>query len=202
MERLKANEQKSGLPIDYYYLGGGDKNNADRGGQIQKVNLETLEKSLATSGPIKVISGQADLMFRAITDKQAAKLPTWNSELQLIEHSTGVLSSQAYTKKLNRDAELLADASERAAVSALLLTGATYPQQTLNNAWGLMLRNQFHDNLPGTSIPKVYEHSWNDGIIALNQFAGVYKDAIGALVQTLNTDVTGVPIVVYNLLSI
>ena len=202
LERLKANEQKSGLPIDYFYLGGGDKNNADRGGQIQKVNLETLEKSLATSGPIKVISGQADLMFRAITDKQAVKLPIWNSELQLIEHSTGVLSSQAYTKKLNRDAELLADASERAAVSALLLTGATYPQQTLNNAWGLMLRNQFHDNLPGTSIPKVYEHSWNDGIIALNQFAGVYKDAIGALAQTLNTDVTGVPIVVYNPLSI
>lgn len=65
-----------------------------------------------------------------------------------------------------------------------------------------MLRNQFQDNLPGTSIPKVYEHSWNDGIIALNQFAGVSKDAIGTLAQTLNTDVPGVPIVVYNPLSI
>ncbi|MCX6309436.1 MAG: glycosyl hydrolase-related protein [Bacteroidia bacterium] len=202
LERLKEDENKSGLPIDYFYLGGGDKNNADRGGSVQTVNMETLEKSYATPGPIRVIASEADLMFRAITDKQAAKLPTWNSELQLIEHSTGVLTSQAYTKKLNRDAELLADASERAAVSALLLTGATYPQKTLNNAWGLMLRNQFHDNLPGTSIPKVYEYGWNDGIIALNQFAGVYKDAVGALAQTLNTDVPGVSIVVFNPLSI
>ncbi len=202
VERLKENENKSGLPIDYFYLGGGDKNNADRGGAVQTVNIETLEKSYATPGPIKVIASEADLMFRAITDKQAAKFPTWNNELQLIEHSTGVLTSQAYTKKLNRDAELLADASERAAVSALLLTGSKYPQKTLNNAWGLMLRNQFHDNLPGTSIPKAYEYSWNDGIIALNKFAGVYKDAIGALAQTLNTDVAGVPIVVFNPLSI
>ncbi len=202
LERLKENENKSELPIDYFYLGGGDKNNADRGGSVQTANIEILEKSYATLGPIKVIASQADLMFRTITDKQAEKLPTWNSELQLIEHSTGVLTSQAYTKKLNRDAEIIGDAAERAAVSAKLLTGFSYPQTELNNAWGLMLRNQFHDNLPGTSIPKVYEHSWNDGIIALNQFAGAYQDAIGALAQTLNTDVEGVPVVVFNPLSV
>ena len=84
----------------------------------------------------------------------------------------------------------------------ILLKGAEYPYGALNHAWGLMLRNQFHDNLPGTSIPKAYEYAWNDGIIALNQFAGVYKDAIGTLAQSLNTDVPGVPVVVFNPLSI
>ncbi|MCD6354990.1 MAG: alpha-mannosidase [Prolixibacteraceae bacterium] len=202
LERLKENQGNSGLPIDFFYMGGGDKNNADRGGSPRKVSLETLEKCYATEGPVNVISGQADLMFRAITDKQAAKFPTWNKDLLLIKHSTGVLSSQAYTKKLNRDAEILANASERAAVAAHLLNGAEYPYAALNSAWGLMLRNQFHDNLPGTSIPKAYEYGWNDGIIALNKFAGVYKDAIGTLAQSLNTDVPGVPVVVFNPLSI
>ena len=202
LERLEKNKQVSGLPIDYFYMGGGDKNNADRGGAVQQESTETLKKTQETKGPVKVIAGKADLMFEAISNEQAQKLPTWNSELQLIKHSTGVLTSQAYTKKLNRDAELLGDAAERAAVSAKLLAGSRYPQAELNNAWGLMLRNQFHDNLPGTSIPKVYEHSWNDGIIALNQFAGAYQDAIGALAQTLNTDVEGVPVVVFNPLSI
>lgn len=202
LDRLEKNKQLSGLPVDYFYMGGGDQNNADRGGVVQKISLETLKSSLQTKGPVRVIAGKADLMFNAITNEQAKKLPTWNSELQLIKHSTGVLSSQAYTKKLNRDAEILGDAAERAAVSAKLLAGSGYPQAELNNAWGLMLRNQFHDNLPGTSIPKVYEHSWNDGIIALNQFAGVYQDAVGALAQTLNTDVVGVPVVVFNPLSI
>ena len=82
------------------------------------------------------------------------------------------------------------------------MTGATYPAGALNHAWGLALRNQFHDTLPGTSIPKAYEYAWNDGIIALNQFAGVYADAIGSLARSLNTDVPGVPLVVYNPLSI
>jgi alpha-mannosidase len=202
LSRLEMNRERSGLPIDLFYMGGGDKNNADRGGSPQRVSLETLEQSYATEGPVKVIAGQADLMFRAITDEQAEKFPTWRSDLLLTEHSTGILTSQAYLKQLNRDSELLADAAERAAVSASLLTGAAYPQDVLNQAWGLTLLNQFHDNLPGTSIPKAYEYAWNDGIIALNQFAGVHTDAVGALSRSLNTDVPGVPLVVYNPLSL
>lgn len=202
IERLEKNKSISGLPVDYYYMGGGDKNNADRGGAVQQISLETLKKISETKGPVRVIAGKAGLMFNAISDEQVKKFPAWNSELQLIKHSTGVLTSQAYTKKLNRDAEILADAGERAAVAASVLTGAVYPRSALNQAWGLVLRNQFHDNLPGTSIPKVYEYSWNDGIIALNQFAGVCQDAAGALAQMLNTDVAGVPVVVFNPLSV
>jgi alpha-mannosidase len=202
LERLEENRKRSGLPIDYYYMGGGDQNNADRGGTIQNVSLETLKESQETKGPVNVIAGKADLMFRAITDEQAQKFPTWEKDLLLIKHSTGVLTSQAYAKKLNRDAEISADAGERAAVAAHLLNGAEYPYGTLNQAWGLMLRNQFHDTLPGTSLPKAYEYAWNDGIIALNLFAGIYKDAIGTLAQSLNTNVPGVPLVVFNPLSI
>ncbi|MFC1762159.1 alpha-mannosidase [Planctomycetota bacterium] len=201
LDRLRDNEKVCGLPIDYYYMGGGDRNNHDRGGTPQKESLENLETCYATPGPIKVVAGPADLMFRAITDEQMAKFPTWNMDLLLIQHSTGVLSSQAYCKQLNRDGELLADAAERAAVTAHLLTGARYPADALKQAWGLLLRNQFHDTLPGTSLPEAYECAWNDGIIALNQFDGAYKDAIGSLARSLNTDVPGVPVVVYNPLS-
>ena len=202
LERLLKNKEEIGLPIDYFYIGGGDANNADRGGVIQKVSLETIEKMSKTDGPVNVVVGKADIMFNAITDEQAKKFPVWEKDLLLVKHSTGVLTSQAYTKKLNRDAELLADATERAAVSAHLLKGFNYPYKSINKAWELVLRNQFHDNLPGTSIPFAHEQGWNDGIIALNKFAGVYKDAIGTLAKTLNTDVPGVPVVVFNPLSI
>ena len=83
-------------------------------------------------------------------EEQAKKFPVWEKDLLLVKHSTGVLSSQAYTKKLNRDAELLADATERAAVSSHLIGGFNYPKNAINSAWELVLRNQFHDNLPGT----------------------------------------------------
>ena len=202
LKRLQKNKEEIGLPIDYFYIGGGDANNADRGGVIQKVSLETIEKMSKTDGPVNVVVGKADIMFNAITDEQAKKFPVWEKDLLLVKHSTGVLTSQAYTKKLNRDAELLADATERAAVSAHLLEGFDYPYKSINKAWELVLRNQFHDNLPGTSIPFAHEQGWNDGIIALNKFAGVYKDAIGTLAKSLNTDVPGVSVVVFNPLAI
>ncbi|MBM4153204.1 MAG: alpha-mannosidase, partial [Kiritimatiellaceae bacterium] len=181
LERLQENKERSGLPIDFYYLGGGDKNNADRGGAPQQVSLKTLEKCLATKGPVTVIPGRADLMFNAITDEQAALFPTWEKDLLLIQHSTGVLTSMGYTKKLNRDAEILANAAERAAVSAHLFSKAVYPAGQLQKGWELVLRNHFHDTLPATSIPIAHEYAWNDGIIALNQFSGVYADSVGSL---------------------
>ena len=202
LKRLKENEKVCGLPIDYFYVGGGDANNADRGGVVQNVSLELIEKMSKTQGPVNVVVGKADLMFNVITDEQASKFPVWEKDLLLVKHSTGVLSSQAYTKKLNRDAELLADATERAAVSAHLMQGFKYPYKSINKAWELVLRNQFHDNLPGTSIPKAHEQGWNDGIIALNKFAGIYKDAIGTLAKSFKTDLPGVPVVVFNPLSI
>lgn len=202
LEHLQDNKEKSGLPIHYIYMGGGDRNNADRGGTPRKVSLETIEKCYSTNGPVNVIVDSADLMFRAITDKQAMNLPTWKKDLLLIKHSTGVLTSQTYTKQLNHKSELLINAAERAAVSASVFSGVGYPAGQLNDAWKLVLRNQFHDILPGTSIPAAQAYTWNDGMIALNQIEGVYTDAIGSLAHSLNTDVPGVPLVVYNALSI
>ena len=75
------------------------------------------------------------------------KFPTWNSDLLLIKHSTGVLTSQTYTKQLNRDGELLADAAERAAVSAVFMSKVAYPSEQLLQGWKLLLRNQYHDIL-------------------------------------------------------
>ena len=34
-----------------------------------------------------------------------------------------------------------------------------YPQAELHEAWKILLRNQFHDILPGSSIHEVYEDS-------------------------------------------
>ena len=61
---------------------------------------------------------------------------------------------------------------------------------------------QFHDIIPGTSIPKAYEYAWNDQVLAMNQFAGVLSSATDAVASALNTQAAGTPIVVYNPLNI
>ena len=196
-DRLQKDGEKSGVFADYAYYGTGD-----RGGAPSQRSVRWLETSLHTEGPVHVFSGRADQMFRDITDAQKAKLPVYKGDLLLTEHSAGSLSSEAYMKRWNRKNELLADAAERASVAASVLGAASYPREKLHRAWELVLGGQFHDLLPGTSLPKAYEFTWNDEIIALNCFAETLQDGVGGVARALDTRGDGVPLVVYNPLSI
>lgn len=111
-------------------------------------------------------------------------------------------ANTAYHKRRNRKNELLADAAEKASVAAEWLGGRLYPLKRLNDAWTLVMGGHFHDNLAGTSTPKAYEFTWNDDVIAMNQFASVLTSATGAVTSALNTRGSGPPIVVYNPLAI
>ena len=75
---------------------------------------------------------------------------------------------------------------------------ADYPSEKLTKSWNLVLGSQFHDILPGTSIPKAYEYAWNDEFIAANGFAEVLKNSVKALSSKMNTQTTGRSILVFN----
>ncbi len=106
-------------------------------------------------------------------------------------------------KKYNRQNELRADAAERLATMAdWLYGGTTYPQERLNKSWARFLWHQFHDDLTGTSIPEAYTFSWNDELLALNEFGAEVTHAAGVLAKALDTTADGVPLVVCNTLSI
>jgi len=224
IKRIQENGEKSGLFVDYHYYGTGDI-----GGSPQEPSVKLLEaivtKGLAVlpppqapgqryqppptgpevqvgDGPLNVISATAEQMFLDIKPEQTARLPRYKGDLLLTEHSAGSISSQTYMKRWNRQNEVLADAAERASVAAEWLGGRPYPRERLNNAWTLVLGGQFHDILPGTSIPKAYEYSWNDEVLAMNQFAGVLTSATEALASGLNTQAKGTAIVVYNPLNV
>lgn len=198
ISRLDANGAKSGLFTDMMYYGVGDQ-----GGAPQESSIKMIEQALATTnGDVRVISARADQIFRDITDAQKEKLPRYKGDLLLTQHSAGSLTSQAYMKRWNRLNETLAEAAEKAAVAAHILGAAPYPREKIHRAWELVLAAQVHDVLPGTCIPKAYEYSWNDEIIALNSFASVLENSVGGVARALDTQVSGVPLVVYNPLSI
>lgn len=200
IERVKANGDASGIYADYTYMARGD-----RGGAPRESSVAFGEQAAAsTDAPLRAVIARADLMFNSISDEQMKGLPKYQGDLLLTEHSAGVLTSQAYMKHWNRANELLADAAERASVAAWLLGAAPYPREKLNGAWQLVLRSQMHDILPGTSIPKAYEYSWNDEVLCLNTFAEVLTGAVGAVASGMDTrtDAGAVPLVVYNPLAI
>ncbi len=85
------------------------------------------------------------------------RLPTWVGELYL-EYHRGTYTSQGWIKQANRRAELLYHDAEFLAAWAVA-TGAADDgrRELLNQGWKLILLNQFHDILPGSSIPEVYQ---------------------------------------------
>jgi alpha-mannosidase len=188
----------SGVFTDYHYYGTGDVGGAPREPSVQLVESIVSKND----GPLRVLSSTAEQMFLDINLKQRAGLPRYKGELELTNHSAGSLTSEAYQKKWNHKNELLADAAERASVAAEWLGGREYPRKRLNDAWTLVMGGQFHDIAAGTATPKAYEYSWNDDVIAMNQFASVLTSATEAVASALDTRVKGTAIVVYNPLSI
>jgi len=85
-------------------------------------------------------------------------LPTWVGELYL-EYHRGTYTSMARNKKYNRKAEFLFQNAETYSMIDTVLNKSDYPKQKISDSWEVILRNQFHDILPGSSIKEVYEDS-------------------------------------------
>ncbi len=219
--RVLRNGQISGVFADYHYYGTGDVGGAPNEDSVKRLeaivdkgstNLPPLQGLTQPhsdgstvkvgEGPVHVISADAEQMFLDITPSEAAGLPRYTGEMELTNHSAGSLTSQAYQKRWLREEELLADAAEKASVVAEWLGARSYPLERLNNAWTLVMGGHFHDLAAGTATPKAYEFAWNDDVIAMNQFAGVFSNATEAVSAALNTEAKGTPVVVFNPLNI
>ena len=97
-------------------------------------------------------------------------LPTWVGELYL-EYHRGTYTSMARNKKFNRKAEFAYQNEEMYAMLDAQTAGGAYPEKELHEGWEVILRNQFHDILPGSSIKEVYDDSKAEyeGIFAENK---------------------------------
>lgn len=91
------------------------------------------------------------------TVKDSKYLPKWVGELYL-EYHRGTYTSMARNKRYNRKSEFLYQDTEFLSSLSMLL-GNEYPQEAINKGWELILLNQFHDIIPGSSIKEVYEDS-------------------------------------------
>jgi alpha-mannosidase len=228
VQRIDLDGKVTGVFADYHYVGTGDTGGATQESSVKLLEAivtkrETLLPSPPTSafamgeapkseptgpevrvgeGPVHVIESAADQMFNDITPAMAARLPKYQGDLELINHSAGSLTSQAYHKRWIIKNELLADAAEKASIAAAWMGGRTYPQQRINDAWMLELAGHFHDTGAGTATPRSYQYAWNDDAIVANQFAGILTDATAAVASGLDTDVAGTPLVIFNPLNI
>lgn len=170
----KVYQQKDINPELIIAFGHGDGGGGPTREQIEA--LEPLSHPIAEQLPT-VATGRIEDFMDRLTLRLAANpdVPRWLGELYL-EYHRGTYTSQGRVKRANRMAERALHNAEWLAGMALYFCGQPYPSADLDAAWKLALVNHFHDILPGSSIPEVYQD-------ALQQFATI-EDTAGRITTT------------------
>ena len=199
-EELIRRAEESGIGTAYRYYGTrSTEKRGDRGGSPLPRTVRNLFRYLGSDGPVELVVARADQLYKDyLPFSEHPELPVYDGELLMDVHGTGCYTAHSELKRFNRRSEQLADAAERSSVMADHLGVLDYPKQALNEEWRRFIWHQFHDDLTGTSIPRAYEFTWNDYLIAQSRFADIAQTATGAVASLLDTRTKGEPVVVYN----
>lgn len=158
----------------------------DGGGGPNREMLEMRRALDRIPGLPRLTPGRVDgylAELQKTMEEASAPVPVWDGELYL-EYHRGTYTSQAAVKRANRELELLLREAEWWASWAFAArAGWDEAQARLNEAWRIVLTNQFHDILPGSSIQEVYEDAARDYRTARAAAAEVFARARALLLR-------------------
>ena len=128
----------------------------DGGGGPQFEMVEMARRCRDTEGCPRAEHTTVSKFMRGL-EKSLARAPVFTGELY-VEGHRGSLTSMHEIKRGNRRAEIALRDAEFLAV-ARGRSGDAEIRRQLREAWDILLVNQFHDILPGTSIPEVHDRA-------------------------------------------
>lgn len=159
----------------------------DGGGGVNRDMLEQRRRIDKIPGLPALKTSTAGAYFRDLKDtvkNTDQYVHTWDGELYL-EYHRGTYTSQGYNKRMNRKMEYLYGNTEWLTAMAALSQGDLKKanQEALTEGWKILLTNQFHDIIPGSSIHEVYEDSKVDYEKARDIAREVEKEAYGIILD-------------------
>lgn len=140
-------EQQTGLKEIFWLPGVGD-----HGGGPTRDMLEVAQRWQKSPFFPQLKFSQATTYLDSL---ETSNLPIWDDELYL-EFHRGCYTTHSDQKAYNRYCEILLYQGELWSSLANILLEIPYPKVEIESAWKKVLLNQFHDILPGTSIPEVF----------------------------------------------
>ncbi|MGD8753755.1 MAG: glycoside hydrolase family 38 C-terminal domain-containing protein, partial [Anaerolineales bacterium] len=179
----------------------------DGGGGPTREMLERYQRFQDFPGLPRLRIGRVETFYQEANEKilqvekekrAASRLPVWVGEKYLELHRA-TYTTQARIKSLNRRLEHTLPEAEIAS-SLVSISGTAYPKLELERAWKVLLRNQFHDILPGSSIRTVVEEAEQEMSSTLEQVASIRSQALETLSRsTAGQPNTAIRVVVWNL---
>lgn len=160
--------QKAEYPEIIFPFGFGDG-----GGGVTEEMLEMCRRAEGHYPGLPAFRrGSAEGYFDDVVARDP-QLPTWDGELYVETHR-GTYTTQSALKRANRLSEILLREAEIWG-SAAMLAGSSYDREVMDSAWKRVLLQQFHDILPGSSIPPVYVDALKDHDL-VREAAGALRD--------------------------
>ncbi|MCP1136620.1 alpha-mannosidase [Paenibacillus polysaccharolyticus] len=172
----------------------------DGGGGVTNEMVEFAERSHLMAGqPISQFS-TAGAFFEGIAASKPT-LPKWHGDLYLELHR-GTYTTHARNKRSNRKAEVLYREAEIWSQWDQNHGRMLDRKEVLEEGWKLIMLNQFHDIIPGTSIPEVYVTSAEEYTKVFALGDEVLQGSLDVLTDNIATnEVSGKPYVVFNSLG-
>lgn len=168
----------------------------DGGGGPTKDMLENQRRlAKGIPGCPKTVMSTSQQFFHVLDKKVRDKNPSWVGELYL-EYHRGTYTSMARNKKYNRRSEFAYQNMELYGILGEYLLKEAYPDKEIHEGWEVILRNQFHDILPGSSIKEVYDDSKEEYETILSANREYTDRSLGSLAEHVNAPIHSV--VVYN----
>ncbi|MBP1913397.1 alpha-mannosidase [Lederbergia galactosidilytica] len=182
-EGYRDKELTNDLLVSYGY--------GDGGGGVNRHMLEMRRRFDKLPGMPNVKTSTAGEFFEKLhanVKESDGYIHKWDGELYL-EYHRGTYTSQAFMKQMNRQLELQYRRAE-ILTSWLSQTGEWQGNEALKEGWKIILRNQFHDIIPGSSITEVYEDArkeYEDAFAIVDQ---VEAEILSPLLQRIGQAVT------------
>lgn len=158
----------------------------DGGGGPTEQHLEYLRRARNAPGMPEIAGSKRAVDFFREAYDRSRDLQTWVGELYL-EYHRGTYTSQAANKRDNRYCEfLLRDAEALACFRDDF--PKSYPAAQLEALWKLVLLNQFHDILPGSSVHEVYEDSAIDYAKVKAEAGAIVEESLKRIASKMATE--------------
>lgn len=172
--------ERAGGVLCFYGVG-------DHGGGPTRENLDSIRRVAAREDLPEIRHSSVREFFDGAA-RTRVDLGARRNDLQ--HHAPGCYSVHSDIKRWNRHAEHKLVAAEKAnAVAGLLSGGPTAGTMAFEEAWRLVLFNQFHDILAGSSIAEAYDEAGEDHAEADRMAEGAAKAALLRLAAA--TDCSG-----------
>ncbi|WP_433170176.1 alpha-mannosidase [Actinoallomurus sp. CA-150999] len=176
---------------NYADKGGGTRSllpfgHGDGGGGPTREMLEKARRLRDLEGSPKVVIEDPNDFFAAAR-AEYPDAPVWSGELYLELHRA-TYTSQARTKAGNRRSEHLLREAELWSATAAIIAGSPYPYDELDRLWKIVLLNQFHDILPGSSIAWVHREAEATYARVRADLETIIQDAVAAVAREEPSD--------------